>query len=114
MILEPGSKVLVCHRRLFESDHARYFVGMVNDYDQGIARVTGYTWTRDGYTGTFKRKQDERTKIISIASGTVIVYQLASAVDLGTLKLANENVNVMLSDEHGFQMDLSEGILHAA
>jgi hypothetical protein len=55
MILERGAKVLVSHRRLFELDHGRYFIGVVEAYDAGVARVCGHTWTRDGYKGHFKR-----------------------------------------------------------
>ena len=112
MILEKGSKVLVSHRRLFEHDHGRYFVGVVEEYDSGVARVCGHTWMRDGYRGEFRRKDDERTKLIALASGTVIVYLLPASTRLDQLALEQEGVNVFVRDGHVVEMDVTEGVLH--
>lgn len=114
MILEPGMKVLIAHRRLFESDHVRFFVGLVEGYENGLSRVTGHTWTRDPYQGKFVRKNDERTKIVAIASGTVIVYQLPAHVSLASLRIESEGNSLVARDEGSFRMDLSEGQMHAA
>lgn len=112
MILETGSKILIAHRRLFEGDHARFFVGVVEGYESGIARVSGHTWIRSGYHGEYRRKADESTKIVSLVSGTVILYALPSSVDLGSLRFSNEAGDLYLRDDGGWQMDLSEGVLH--
>ncbi len=109
MILEIGMKVLVAHRRLFEHDQARLFFGTVEGYDAGIARITGYTWLRDGFRGGFRRKDDLRTKIVAIASGSVIVYQLEASLDLEALEIKVEGDRVVARDGHEFLMDLSEG-----
>ncbi|MEQ1891874.1 MAG: hypothetical protein ABL998_04965 [Planctomycetota bacterium] len=114
MILENGSKVFISHRRLFEGDHARYFVGIVEAYENGIARVCGHTWTRDGYQGQYRRKDDERTKIIALTSGAVMLYALPSHVDLASARMTSEGGELFLSDARGWRMDLSEGLLHAA
>jgi len=114
MILESGTKVLLSHRRLFETDHARYFIGVVEGYEDGLARVTGHTWLRDGYTGEYVHKDDERTKIISITSGTVIVYQLPSSLQLGELAMRTEGHQVFLTDGADFCMDMTEAQLHDA
>jgi hypothetical protein len=114
MILETGMKVLIAHRRLFESDHLRLFIGTIEGYEDGLARVTGHTWIRDGYHGGYERKDDLRTKIVPVASGTVLVYQLDSTVDLDTLHVRTEGHEVYATDGHGFRMNLTEGYLHAA
>lgn len=114
MILDSGMKVLVSHRRLFESDHARFFVGLVEAYESGVARITGNTWTLDGYRGNFAGKEDLRTKIVAIASGTLIVYQLPSTVDLGSFVIERVENAIHARDALGFDMDLSEGHLQAA
>ena len=113
MILETGMKVLIAHRRLFEGDHARIFVGTVEGYEAGLARVTGYTWTRDPFQGGYHRKDDPRTKIVAIASGTVIVYQLDQAVEVASLRIVHEGNEVIAKDGGGFRMDLTEGHMHA-
>ena len=47
MILNPGDKILVVHRPLFEADTARYFLGLVDAYEAGIAKVVGTSWVKD-------------------------------------------------------------------
>ena len=111
MILEPGTKVLVSHRRLFEQDHGRFFSGVVEGYERGVARICGHTWVRDGYRGEYSRKSDARTKIISLSSGTVIVYQLPGTVKMDRLRMESENTSLFLRDGSGFEMDLTEGTL---
>ncbi len=111
MILDNGAKVLISHRRLFELDHGRYFVGVIEDYDAGVARVGGHTWMRDGYRGEFKRKDGERTKLIALASGTVIVYILPTSTRLESLVIEQDGTNVFVRDGHGFEMDVTEGVL---
>ncbi|NOT30237.1 MAG: hypothetical protein HOP15_07305 [Planctomycetes bacterium] len=114
MILDTGMKVLISHRRLFEGDQPRLFVGTVESYEDGLARVTGYTWIRDYHHGGFHCKDDVRTKIIAVASGSVIVYQLESSLDLSAFEITTEGSQVLAKDGHGFLMDLTEGVPHSA
>ena len=114
MILESGIKVLIAHRRLFESDHVRFFVGTVEGYEDGLARVTGQTWTRDPYQGLYVGKKELRTKIVPIGSGTVIVYQLPGTVRLEHFELSTEGSTLVAHDGADFRMDLSEGQIHTA
>lgn len=113
MILQPESKILVAHRRLYPEDHTRYFIGEVEAYEDGLARVTGLTFLRDGYQGTFHKKEDLRTKILALASGGMIVYQLPDAVELGSLDFHSEGTRIFLRDGQGFEMDMTEGVLRA-
>ena len=110
MLLAAGAKLLVVHRRLFERDQGRYFIGVVEGYEPGIAKVRGRTWTRDE-AGEIVQKKDERTKLLALASGTLIVYQLPSDVDLSTIAMRSEGrTGVRVVDGRGFEMDLSEGV----
>ena len=43
-ILSPGDKIHVMHRRRFEKDVRRHFVGEVKGYEQGVARASGYVF----------------------------------------------------------------------
>jgi hypothetical protein len=108
MILTLGDKVLVVHRRLFETDKARFFLGTVEEYESGIARVNGFTFVREQLDGRFIRKEDRRTKIISIASGTLLVYQLSRDLDIGDARIEVREAKLVLADDHGFEMNLSE------
>ncbi len=109
MILESGAKVLVVHRRLFENDVSRFFVGTVDAYEAGMARVTGFTFTKDPFIGGHQRKPEPRTKIMSLSSGTLIVYQLPNSIDISKLRYEHDrDGRVFLLDDANFKMDLTE------
>lgn len=108
MLLEAGDKLLVVHRRLFEKDEPRFFVGTVEAYEQGMARVLGYSFLRDKLGGSVARKEDLRTKIFSLASGTLLVYQLPEDVTMDSLQFKNEESMIVLTDGQRFSMNLSE------
>ena len=108
MLLSNGAKLLVCHRRLYSEDHARYFFGAVEMYSEGIAKVSGFSWTRDPTHG-FQRKGDRRTKLIALASGTLIVYELPAEVDVEAVRIEQPGGHtVFATDGSKFRMDLSE------
>lgn len=109
MILEIGSKILVAHRRLFPEDQARFFIGTVNAYEHGIARVTGHSWVLEQVRGDILRKPDLRTKFFSLASGTLIIYLLPANLDLEKLKILHKkNQETVLTDGASFTMDISD------
>lgn len=108
MLIAADTKVLVVHRRLFEKDQSRYFIGRVDGYENGVAKISGRTWSRDQY-GRLLRKDDERTKILSLSSGTLLVYQLPFDCDLDAISIdADEAGRVAISDGAKFNMDLTE------
>jgi hypothetical protein len=108
MVLSEGSKVLIVHRRLFEADHPRYFVGQVDGYENGIAKVTGHTWVYDPMDGKLDKKGDSRTKILSLVSGGLICYELPADLRLETLNFQYDGHTLSLTDLKKFKMDLSE------
>lgn len=110
MLLDQGAKLLVCHRRLFAEDQPRFFIGCVEEYCEGVAKVSGFTWTRDPSHG-FQRKSDRRTKLISLASGSLIIYEIPASVELEAVRMEQPGGKlVSLTDEKKFRMDLSERI----
>ena len=110
-MLEQGEKLLIVHRRLFEKDTTRFFVGEVQAYEQGIAKVKGYTFVKDLFSGNMKKKPDLRTKIMSLVSGTFIVYQLPVTVLLDSVDFhLDQDGGLVLADEGGFSMDVSESV----
>jgi len=112
-MLEQGEKLLIVHRRLFEKDSPRFFVGEVQAYEAGIAKVLGYSFAKDLFNGTMDKKATPRIKIISIASGTFIVYQLPVTVLLDSVRFDLDQDGVlMLLDEGGFSLDVSESMKH--
>ena len=96
MLLQPDDKLLVVHRRLFERDGSRFFVGRVDGYESGIVRLTGFTFVRDPIGGAVSRKSDPRTKLFSLSSGTLLVY--VSIQPLTSGGSATDSYNIWVSD----------------
>jgi len=108
MLLSRGNKLLVAHRRLFETDQERFFVGQVEDYEAGVVKVRGHSYVRDVMSGLVIEKAEERTKILGLSSGTFLVYQLPDSVVVDTLKFEIDEGRLSLTDGRGFQMNLTE------
>lgn len=110
-MIEQGEKLLIVHRRLFEKDTPRFFVGEVQAYEAGIAKVKGYTFVKDLFGGNMKKKPVPRIKIMSIVSGTFIVYQLPVTVQLDSVRFdLNQDGALVLMDDGGFAMDVAESV----
>ena len=108
MVLEPGNHLLVVHRRLFETDHSRFFVGKVEAYDCGIARVSGYSFGRDHLNSKFVRKPDLRTKVIGISSGSLIIYYLPGDIALENVVFDVTESGLRLNCPPNVSLNLSE------
>jgi len=108
MMLKEGDKILVAQRRLFRGDQARFFVGRVDAYEAGVVKATGHTFVRDLITGNLLEKADGRTKILSLSSGTLIVYQLPEGIFLDSITFVVEDGSLSLRDGQGFVMNLTE------
>ena len=108
MILQKGEKVHVIHRRVYEKDHHRHFVGVVEAYEGGVARVTGNVYTVDPIKFTFLRRPEKRTRIISIISGDLLVNVIPSTVDLDKIVYKQERKAVRVTDGSDWHLDISE------
>ena len=110
-MLEQGEKLLIVHRRLFENDTPRFFVGEVQAYEAGIVKVKGYTFVKDLFSGNMKKKAGSRIKFMSIISGTFIVYQLPVTVLLDSVRFdLDQDGALVLKDDGGFSMDVAESV----
>ena len=114
-MLKTGDNVLVAHRRLFPEDQPRFFTGTVNEQENGVVMATGHSWVRDSFSGEYMRSQSERTKVFSLVSGALIVYQLPIGCRVGEVEFAQmPDQSLVLRDGQGFEMDLSERHTHPA
>jgi len=108
VVIKPGDKILIVHRRLFEKDNTRFFIGGVEEYDGRLAKVTGFTFSQDLGTGHVHKKADPRTKIVAIGSGTVLAYLLTGDPQIDKLQFVHTGSKLSLIDDAGFKMDLTE------
>ena len=108
MLLNTGEKIFVAHRRLFEKDSTRFFVGVVDGYEAGVIRTTGHSYVRDNISGAMLEKADERTKLFSIASGTLLCYVLPGDVELSSLRFVERDGRLMLLDGKELAINLAD------
>lgn len=108
MLLKNGDKLLIAHRRLYEKDEVRFFIGHVDEYEAGIVKLTGHSYVRDLVSGSMIEKSDPRAKILSLASGTLLVYQLPDDLDVDKAEFKILGTHLSLTDNEGFTMNLTE------
>ncbi len=73
-----------------------------------MVKITGRSFVRDMMSGQMIEKVEARTKILSLSSGTLIVYQLPARASLDTMRFASADGILSLSDGQGFTMNLGE------
>lgn len=108
MLLKHGDKLLIAQRRLYEKDELRFFIGHVDEYESGIVKLTVHSYVRDPIGGSIIEKSDARTKILSLASGTLLVYQLPDDLDLDKAEFKVLDTHSSLTDNEEFTMNLTE------
>lgn len=108
MILQKGEKVHIIHRRNYEKDRHRHFIGVVDEYEQGVARVTGHVYTVDAGKFAFVKREEVRTRIVSVISGDVLLNILPPKVDLSKIVYKQERKAVRVTDGSDWHLDLSE------
>ena len=108
MILRSGEKIHVIHRRFFEKDLHRHFIGSVEAYEDGVARVVGHVYTVDTVRFQYVKRPEMRTRLISIVSGDLLVNIIPPSVDLEKITYKQEKKGVRVSDGSDWHLDLSE------
>lgn len=108
MILQKGEKIHVIHRRHLEKEPQRHFVGIVDAYENGIARVTGHVFAVDAVKAVFFRRPELRTRIIALQTGDTLVNILPPSVDLEKIVYKQEKKSLRVTDDNGWHMDISD------
>jgi hypothetical protein len=108
MLLQKGEKIHVIHRRHSDKDPHRHFVGVVDAYEGGIARVTGYLFVVDPVKFVFFRRPEKRIRIIALSSGEVLANVLPPSVDLEKVVYKQERKSVRVTDGSDWHLDISE------
>lgn len=108
MILQKGEKIHVIHRRHLDKEPQRHFVGVVDDYEYGVARVTGHMFAVDPVKAVFFRRPELRTRIISLQSGEALVNVLPPSVNLDNIVYKTEQKSLRVTDGADWHMDISD------
>ena len=111
--VRDGDRILIIDRKLFHDDNARFFVGEVEEYDDGIVRARGYPFHLSPYEVTaVERHGEERVRVLSLSSD-VIVYRLARETDLNKLELRRSPKSLQLTEGARLLVDLTEWLQRA-
>jgi len=108
MILQKGEKIHVIHRRHFDKEPHRHFLGVVDAYEDGLARVTGHIFTVDPTKFIFFRREEMRTRIVALHSGEALVNIIPPSVDLEKVVYTQEKKSLRVTDGSDWHMDISE------
>jgi hypothetical protein len=111
--MRDGDRIALVDRKLFRDDNTRIFVGVVEEYDDGVVRARGYSFHLSPYeiAGT-ERHSEERVRVISLSSGDV-AYLLPREIDVAKLQIRRSPKAMTLTDGEMFALDLSEWLLRA-
>lgn len=108
-MLENGEKVFVITRRLYDGDRLRQFVGEVMESSDTVIKVRGYVFVHDDFTNEIVRREDVRTRIISLVDAVNIILVIPKEVNLENVQYEIDNMNQhVLTDKESFSMNLNE------
>ncbi len=108
MILHAGEKVHIIHRRLFQGEARRHMVGVVDAYENGMARIVGYVFTVDKSSFSYTKHDDKRTRIVAMSSGDLFVNVLPPEVDIDKVHYEQQSKTTRVTDGSGWHLELSE------
>ena len=108
MFLEPGDKVHVIERRLFESDVRRHFVGEVQGIDVMAMRVRGFVFVYDSTASTWVRGSESRTRIIPIGSSGFVINVVSRDTHIDDVRYEEIDGRLTVTDSRAFRLDINE------
>ena len=85
-------------------------MGSVLAYESGILKVQGWSWIHDQMSGKYTKKNEIRTKIFSIHSSGLLIYQLPRELKSDALRIEQEGLRSILRADD-FEMDLTEHLV---
>lgn len=107
MILNTGEYVHIIHQQLFSEDARRHFVGTVESHEGPLVRVKGYLFAMDSTNSQFVRREQMRTRVISL-NDAVIVNILPAHVKIDQITYTHRpNGDIHLTDGTAWRFDIT-------
>ncbi len=107
MVLNTGEYLHILHRQLFQSDARRHFVGTVEGHEGNLIRVKGYLFAMDSTQSQFVRREELRTRIISL-NESVIVNILPSHVKIDEITYTHRpNGDIIVTDGTEWHLNIT-------
>lgn len=107
MVLNQGEYVHIIHRQLFHNDAQRHFVGTVEGHEGNLIRVKGYLFAMDSTNSQFVRREDLRTRVVSL-NEAVIVNILPAHVKIDEITYTHRpNGDILVTDGTNWQLNVT-------
>ena len=107
MIINIGEYVHIIHRQFFHDDARRHFVGTVEGHEGPLIRVKGYLFAMDSSQSQFVRREQLRTRIVSL-NEAVIVNILPAHVKIDHILYTHlPNGDIHVSDGTDWHLDIT-------
>ena len=109
MLIEPGEKVHVIERRLFDTDVRRHFCGEVERCGSDAIRARGYVFTFDSSVSQYVRSDGERIRILPLAVSGFIINVLPTDTKVEAIKyVVSDEGRLTVTDGGHFSLDINE------
>jgi hypothetical protein len=109
MIIEPGEKILVIIRRLFEMDLRRHFVGEIVGISESIVKVKGRAIVHNSVTNQYEIKPDIRLRILSLVDARNIINIIPREAIIEDVKyVLTDEKKLVVTDGETFTLDINE------
>jgi hypothetical protein len=111
--IRDGDHTLVIDRKLFHDDNTRFFVGVVEEYDDRVVRLRGFPFHLSPYEVTgVERHGEQRVRLLSI-TGDVLLYLLPREAEIDKMQLRRSPKSLQMTDGGSVTIDLSEWLMRA-
>jgi hypothetical protein len=109
MTIRGGEKFHMVERRRFDSDVRRHFVGVVEDVSEGTVRARGFAFVFDTGSGGFVKKNEWRTRIISLLDADNVINVLPDSFEPEHARYTlDSDRRLVLTDGKDLQLDIHE------
>ena len=109
MLLLKGDKIHVVHRRLFDKDIRKHFIGEVEEYEAGIVRAVGHVFViEDTNENVFRKMPERQIRLISLNQGAVHVNIIPPTVDLDKATYESRGRDLRVTDGSEWHLDIKE------
>lgn len=107
-ILQPGDKLHIMTRRLFEEDVRRHFVGEVEKVNGPMALVVGYTFIFNSGVNEYRRLPEKRSRIFSLGDAGNIVNKLPLETDIEQVNYQTTGDRLVVTDNAALSLSINE------
>jgi len=109
MIFEPGEKIYVIIRRLFETDLRRHFIGEIVGVSESAVKVKGRAIVLNSVTNQYELKPDIRIRIVSLIDARNLINIIPKETNIEDTKyVLNHERRLVVTDGETFTLDINE------